>query len=29
MWEDDYFDEIFEPFIWENKKKIGGQYEIK
>lgn len=20
MWEDDYFDEIFEPFIWENKK---------
>jgi len=21
MWEDDYFDEVFEPFIWENKKR--------
>lgn len=26
MWEDDYFDMVFEPFVWENKRR---KYEVK
>lgn len=26
MWEDDYFDMVFEPFVWENKWR---KYEVK
>ena len=26
MWEDDYFDMVFEPFVWEKKRR---KYEVK